>query len=86
MRNLWLSSSGVSWHSQPLNDFLQHPVLCDELLQSYSSPSPTVWSALGLINMKMAHLVAIWLHWKQIPQQWYRHMQEKTHIKIMILK
>lgn len=33
-----------------------------------------------------AHLVAIWLYWRQTPQQQEKHMQEDTQIKIMILR
>ena len=36
--------------------------------------------------MEVARLVEFWLHWGQMPQQQCRHMQEKTQIKIMILK
>ena len=44
------------------------------------------WSAKGFTNMEVAHFIAIWLLWKQIPQQQHRHMQEKMQVKIMIPK
>lgn len=37
-------------------------------------------------SIKVAPLVVIWLHWRQIPKQQYRYMQEKTQIKVMIPK
>lgn len=28
--------------------------------------------------MEVAHLAAVWLHWRQTPQQQYRHILEIT--------
>lgn len=41
-------------------------------------------SAKGFISVELSLLVAIQLHWRQMPQQRYNHMQEKTQIKIVI--
>lgn len=39
-----------------------------------------------LLAWRWAHLVATCLHGTQIPQQQYRHVQEKTQVKTMISK
>lgn len=36
--------------------------------------------------MEVACPVAVRLHWGQMPQQQYRHMQERTDIQTAILK
>lgn len=52
----------------------------DRLLESYTPPSSEgcpEQSAKVFISTEMAHLVAIWLHSRQIPKQQDRHRQEK---------
>ena len=83
------SGSGVNWQSCPLEDLLQYSTPPAWLLQSctlsYSIACPER-SVKGFISTEMARLVAVWLHWRQMPQQQYRNMQEKTQTKIMIPK
>lgn len=40
--------------------------------------------ARGVKSMEVVLLMSIWLYWRQLPQQQYRHMQEKTTFKIII--
>ena len=59
------------------------------LLQSCIPPFSTMCpeqSARGFTSLEVACLMALWLHWRQTPQQQYRHMQEKTQVKINISK
>lgn len=75
----------VNKRSLPLDDLFQYSSPRDRLLQSYTALS-SVLSARCFISTEVAHLVAIWLHWRQTSQQQYRHVQEKTHIKVIITK
>lgn len=82
------SSLQVNWQSHTLNDL---PNTLPPLLVSYNLTCPLSiicpeWSSRGIISMKVIHLVASWLHWRQRPQKQYKHMQGKAQIKIMIPK
>ena len=86
------STLWVNQRSCPLQDLLQHSSPSRPSswrLQSHTHPTSTVCPELparGFTSVEAARLVAIGLHWRQMPQQQQRHTREKTQIKIMTPK
>lgn len=86
----WLSrfSSLVTYSQWPPLTFYSH----GGLLPSYKLPPPLYCAPRGqqgawsFTRVEVACSVAIWLHWRQIPRQWYGHMQNKTQINMLISK
>ena len=56
------------------------------ILKALPPPKRALSISKGFHYPGAVPLAAIWLHWRQMPQQQYRHMQERTQIKIMIPK